>query len=194
MAKAHERFWRNVHKTPWCWVWTGYERGEGYGWFWFRSRAMPAHRWAYEQAKGPVGDGLQLDHLCRNRACVNPDHLQPVTCRTNVLRGNAPPAANARKTHCKRGHLLGLPGKQGRKCAECHRQRTLTCWRKRYRSPEAKLAEAAGRQYHPFDSVRDAGLRAARAGQPRETNPYSDSPPGRARYRMAWFRGFDALV
>lgn len=92
-----------------CWVWmrarlVGY--CGGYGQFYIRSRPHLAHRWAYEKLVGPIPEGLELDHLCRNRACVNPCHLEPVTHRENVLRGEAPAAIHARKTHCKNGHEL----------------------------------------------------------------------------------------
>lgn len=94
--------------TP-CIPWSGKGREKGYGKWWGRrngqkARSHPAHRIAYENAKGPIPEGLQIDHLCRNRACVNPDHLEAVTGRVNVLRGMNPPAQNARKTHCVRGH------------------------------------------------------------------------------------------
>ena len=65
-----------------------------------------AHRIGYEQLVGPIPKGLELDHLCRVRHCVNPDHLEPVTHKENTLRGSCPAAVNARKTHCKRGHPL----------------------------------------------------------------------------------------
>lgn len=102
-----ERFWAKVEKTPTCWLWDGALAGPGrcYGRFYDRGN-IPAHRWAYEQARGPIPDGLVLDHVCRQTRCVNPDHLEPVTNRTNVLRGIGPSAINARKIHCKRGHLL----------------------------------------------------------------------------------------
>lgn len=63
-----------------------------------------AHRVAYECAKGPIPDGLVIDHLCRNKACCNPDHLEAVTQRENTLRGMGPSANAAKLTHCKRGH------------------------------------------------------------------------------------------
>lgn len=67
-------------------------------------RKRPAHVVVYEAYKGKVTDGLDLDHLCRVRHCVNPEHLEPVTRRENVLRGEGLAAINANKTHCKRGH------------------------------------------------------------------------------------------
>lgn len=102
-----ERFWSHVNKNGenGCWVWTLPLR-IGYGRFHFRTHLVSAHRFSYELLHGKVDNNLTLDHLCRNRACVNPAHLEPVTMRTNALRGVGPTAINARKTHCKRGHLL----------------------------------------------------------------------------------------
>ena len=86
-----------------------------------------AHRVMYELVCGPIPQGLQLDHLCRNRPCFNPNHLEPVTCKENLLRGQTAAAINASKTHCKRGHpfdadnTLLVPG--GRACRECGRIR-----------------------------------------------------------------------
>lgn len=89
-----------------CWVWTGYVGHSGYGQLEFRGKKYTAHRVVYESAVGEVPPGLVLDHLCRNRACVNPDHLEPVTHRVNILRGVSPSADHARMTHCTRGHEL----------------------------------------------------------------------------------------
>jgi len=88
-----------------------------------------AHRWAYEQRFGAIPDGLHLDHLCRNTLCVNPDHLEPVTPRENILRGVSSPAKNARKEKCQHGHLLSgdnlyiNPSTGHRSCRECSRDR-----------------------------------------------------------------------
>lgn len=106
---VEERFWSKVKKTETCWLWTGGLTDTGYGQF-FPSgrRQVRAHRFAYELLVGPVPEGLFLDHVkargCRNRHCVNPAHLEPVTNRVNVLRGEGPTAVNALKSHCHRGH------------------------------------------------------------------------------------------
>jgi len=93
---------RGYH-TP-CWTWQLSVNRGGYGMVNRDGYAGHAHRWVYMRHVGEIPDGLQLDHLCRNRDCVNPAHLEPVTQRENVLRGVAPTAANAQKTSCKRSH------------------------------------------------------------------------------------------
>ncbi|MEL3944487.1 HNH endonuclease signature motif containing protein [Streptomyces sp. LNU-CPARS28] len=87
-----------------CWEWTGHIKPNGYGQVRVGGRKFNAHRFSYEALRAPIPEGLVIDHLCRNRRCVNPDHLEPVTHRTNILRGTGPAACNARRTHCVRGH------------------------------------------------------------------------------------------
>lgn len=111
-----------------CWLWTHYLDEKGYGYLRVsRERMIQAHRVGYLIYKGVVPQGLVLDHLCRTPCCVNPDHLEPVTHRVNILRGVGTGAQFARRTHCSAGHFLSAdntaPG-----LAERHR-RCLTCRR-----------------------------------------------------------------
>lgn len=107
-----------------CWVWTGHIMKSGYG----RKRVGPkkilAHRFVYERMIGPIPSGLTIDHLCRNRACVRPDHLDPVTAYENFLRGGSPIARNAMKVGCPRcgEPLLRITSYGGRRCRTCTRE------------------------------------------------------------------------
>lgn len=118
-------FWSKVEKTDACWHWMGARDRHGYGSFQARTRA---HRFAYELARGPIPAGLEIDHLCRNPSCVNPEHLEAVTHRENMRRAENFAGRNARKTHCKRGHALTPDNvyvqpsrKHSRSCRECRR-------------------------------------------------------------------------
>ncbi len=110
-----------------CWVWTGATTSRGYGQVrlplplaeQFGRSHMVTHRLAYELVVGPVPEGLELDHLCRNRACLLPSHLEPVDHRENVLRGVGPTAVNAAKATCDLGHELTPRSDGGRRCKTC---------------------------------------------------------------------------
>jgi len=117
-----------------CWLWAKGIMGTGYGQLFVRGskpyKMVRAHIAVYEALVGPVPEGLELDHLCRVRRCVNPDHLEPVTHRENVLRGTAIAKAVAHqraKTHCPRGHPYNKentyyrPGNGDRGCKICRR-------------------------------------------------------------------------
>lgn len=87
-----------------CWKWGGYLNTSGYGTISISSRDVLVHRFLYELVIGPIPEGMQIDHLCRHRWCVNPYHMEPVTPRENTMRGISFSAQNARKTHCPQGH------------------------------------------------------------------------------------------
>jgi len=116
----------NVIPETECWDWVGTISRIGYGHVWFEGKTWLAHRVVFTLLRGAIPHGLTLDHLCRNRCCVNPDHLQPVTLRENVLRGTSPAAQKAKQTHCKRGHPLTegnlVRDKYARRCKLCHRE------------------------------------------------------------------------
>ena len=116
-----------------CWLWTASQLPDGYGHFWNGTRMQPAHRWAYEQFVGPIPEGLEIDHLCKVRNCVNPDHLEPVTHDENCRRSSAGDIERA-KTQCPKGHpyddentlwleRTGRPGRWKRSCRACTRDR-----------------------------------------------------------------------
>ena len=132
-----ERFMHLVSPEPntGCWLWFGSGTQNGYGQFWISSRrSQVAHKFLYESIHGPIGHGLNLDHLCRVRCCVNPNHLEPVTRAENLRRSpirtagaQASAKARAAQSHCKRGHEFTQENtylNQGKRyCMDCRRLR-----------------------------------------------------------------------
>ena len=112
------------YETP-CWISDRATRNSGYTCIKVAGAVRDTHRVAYEAFVGPVPDGLALDHLCRQRTCCNPGHLEPVTLWENTLRGDNFMAAKARQVNCIRGHRLPprRPGRR-RSCGECVRTRS----------------------------------------------------------------------
>lgn len=112
-----------------CWIWTGYDHG-GYGRLRFGGKRSLAHRVVFELTNGPVPEGLELDHLCRVRCCVNPDHLEPVHHRENMLRGDGFAAKQSNQTHCLKGHEFTkkntyiVPSNRARVCRACNYKRS----------------------------------------------------------------------
>lgn len=122
-----------------CWTWTGALTKiarpgcGGYPLVWLDGKATMAHRAIYAHHVGSIAPGMTLDHLCRNRACVNPAHLEPVLQRTNILRGVGPSAANAVKSCCPKDHPYDganlYVDKSGRRhCRQCRRERSRLWW------------------------------------------------------------------
>ena len=144
-----ERFWEKVHIVPEastypgpCWIWNAALVWDGYGRFKWEKKTLRAHRFCYQTLVSDVPPELNMDHLCRVRSCVNPYHLEPVTVKENLLRGNTLNAEMAAKTHCLRGHPLSginlyvVPKSGARACKECHRAS------QRRRSKERKEANS----------------------------------------------------
>ena len=134
------RFWGHVQRGNdlQCWPWIGERSPKGYGYFTYfrfgrRVRAL-CHRVAWELTRARIGDGLQLDHLCRNAGCANPSHLEAVTSRINTLRGVSVAAQHAKRTHCSHGHELSGdnlgPNKRWRDCLICKRARAAASQRR----------------------------------------------------------------
>jgi len=127
-----KRFWAKVVVAQnHCWEWTGADNGKGYGQFWDGQQLVPAHRIAFEWLRGEIPEGLELDHLCRNKKCVNPMHLELVTRSENTKRGIGPALAAQKqraKTHCPHGHPYSpentyITPVGGRQCIICRNAR-----------------------------------------------------------------------
>jgi hypothetical protein len=123
-----ERFWSKVlnHPATGCWEWQASRFWTGYGRFWVNPRTRSTHRVAYEALVGLIPPGHDIDHLCRNKNCCNPAHLEPVTQRENTLRAESPPALNAIKTQCTQGHAFDTMNTRTRRdgsrtCLICER-------------------------------------------------------------------------
>ena len=123
---ARERLLAKVDTTGTCWLWTGFIADNGYGGFSIGYSRVSAHRASYELFVGPIPEGLVIDHLCRVRHCVNPDHLEAVTQSVNVSRGSN---FNRDKTHCPQGHeytpenVIRKTVDGGRSCRTCNREK-----------------------------------------------------------------------
>ncbi len=153
-TEQQDRFWAKVevHQPAGCWEWTGTVLGDGYGQFsiW-RVGAFMSHRLAYSLLVSNVPTDMQIDHLCRNRSCCNPDHLQPVSGITNMRRGYSPFGINAKKTHCKNGHeftpenTFYFPSQNGKRTCRA-------CWMAKSATESGKEAQRrAGRTYYQSD-------------------------------------------
>lgn len=137
-----QRFWQKVNKNGplpenlpqlgQCWLWLGWDNGKGYGKFDFGNKKIYAHRFSYQISIGEIPQGLVLDHLCRNRICVNPNHLEPKTNKQNLLATGSKIRNNGKlqreKTHCLMGHEFNeentyLTKTKQRHCRKCRAAR-----------------------------------------------------------------------
>ncbi len=126
-----QRFWSKVNKTETCWLWDGGRDKYGYGSFWLNGSIRKAYRVSYEWSKGPIPKGLELDHICRNPSCINPNHLEAVTHQENCSRGEVGKKTgekNRQKTHCPQGHPYNdentyIRHYDKRDCRTCSRER-----------------------------------------------------------------------
>lgn len=172
-----------------CWEWTGNKNHHGYGGFYVDGKNRRAHRYGYERFVGEVPEGLQTDHLCRNRSCVNPSHLEPVTRRENILRGIGPSAIHAAKLVCLNGHSLEGDAvyrrrdRRGRHCRQCQAERQMAYvatdlgraahlqrGRDRYKSEEFRLRDNARRRKN-YATRRDALNEVRRASRRASASP-----------------------
>lgn len=135
LLREDTRFWSKVALAgdSECWLWLASTRSTGYGRYWTGERYESAHRYAYEQTVGPIPTGLVIDHLCRVRLCCNPAHMEPVTNRENVRRGDAASVLNTGR--CKNGHEMTSENTYIRRngwtnCRTCGRARTAA-WKAR---------------------------------------------------------------
>jgi hypothetical protein len=163
--QIRDRFWAKVDKSGECWEWKGAKNQDGYGMFapkTFRKsltargtgRLYTAHRFAYEDLVGPIDVRMVIDHLCRNRACVRPEHMQAVLPGVNTLRGYNPFAINGRKSHCHKGHEFTpentyINPQDSRVCRECMRTSRRTG--RPYNLRETSKTHCP--QGHPYDEA-----------------------------------------
>ena len=175
-----------VNPVTGCHEWTGYKNPDGYGLARFKGRRSPVHRIMWEEVNGPVPEGLQIDHICRNRACCNPKHLRVVTPQVNTLLSDNPTAVNARKPHCpKCGAAYTVMDDGRRYCKPCHIKRNTEYAKKRtaedpeyqQRRLDASRRYLEKRRTNP-EAIQRGRTRPLNEACPKCGGPYSTFPNG----------------
>lgn len=129
-------FEKHIEKTHSCWLWTGSQDGRGYGLFFDGVKPVRAHRYSYMVYKSEIPQGLVIDHLCRVRNCVNPEHLEAVTQKENLYRGDTIAATNRAKSFCKNGHEFTAANTITRKNGTRNCRTCINLLKKKYRTAE----------------------------------------------------------
>jgi hypothetical protein len=151
--------WSRLRVAPnGCWIWTRSTTHAGYGQFRCDGTMKYSHRAMYEVLRGAIPAHLELDHICRNRRCCNPDHLEPVSHRENILRGCSPIALFAKAEHCIYGHAFTpentIHVQGGRRCRECKKQRDRRYWERKYGTRgNAQARKTHCPQGHPYNEL-----------------------------------------
>ncbi len=169
-----------------CWIWTAATGKDGYAHLDYNGSKHQAHRTIYQLFVDDIAPELDADHLCRVRNCVNPIHIEPVVPKVNKLRGNGVMAQNARKTHCKRGHLLPTESNvpAGRQCFIC---RDMLLAERRKQHPENFLRwsrqESERRKLLPHDNPAQIKRREAKQKRYKELMQLPYDHPRRVHKR-----------
>lgn len=156
-----DRFLAKIKKAADCWRWGARINANGYGQFFFHRRTVQAHRFAYHAFVETITPDLVLDHLCRVRNCVNPEHLEAVSNRENLMRGDTIYAANAAKDRCPAGHpytpenTYDRGGRAGRLCKKCDQTRSAKRYAAIKEAPPVRTRPLAAecKNGHPFDEA-----------------------------------------
>lgn len=165
MMSFEDRFWSKVVKTDACWLWSAGKSKSGYGMIWVASGSgggamQYAHRVSWELQRGAIPDGMHIDHrVCRDKACVNPDHLVVCTLLENIMQPDGAPAKLKSQTHCKRGHPFTPENtifyNNGRKCRACSLEYAMVYNAVYYQKNREKCL-ASARSWRKANSVRVA--------------------------------------
>lgn len=174
VQRAGEKILRRVSYRPGdCWIWTGAVNTDGYGVAEIGSIAsggrvsVAPHRVVYRWLTGPVPTGLELDHLCREPRCVNPQHLEPVTTRVNILRSTGPAAKNAAMPTCRKCGSEFTVGSAGKRyCRACHLRRSSDRQRRMWEAARAGTTD--GERFRAMRSKSNKRARLALSRAARE--------------------------